>query len=138
VTEFSLPYGNSHVTVNIPVTCHVDVLSPDLIQPLADVGQSIRDAIANPLGNRKLTDYPNTASIGIAINDKTRPVPQPNPLYHLLEYLENIGFSKDAISLFVGSGTHQPMTRDELSRILTADAIGGGISGSNPSIPPVR
>lgn len=123
MTEFSLPYGNSHITVNIPAACHVDVLSPDIIQPLSDIGQSIRGAIANPLGIRKLTDFPNTASIGIAINDKTRPVPQPNPLYALLKYLEDIGFSKDTISLFVGSGAHEPMTCDEFSRILTADTI---------------
>jgi nickel-dependent lactate racemase len=118
VTEFSLPYGKTHLTVNVPKIFEIDVLVPQSINPLPDGDDATTKAIASPLGKLSLSDFADAGTIGIAINDKTRPMPKPNPLNHLLSHLSSLGFSKEQITIFIGSGTHTPMSKDEFSHIL--------------------
>jgi len=122
VTEYSLPYGFEHLNFELPSKYCVDILEPHPPQPIADLSTALKDAFSSPLGNCKLNQYKDCESIGIAINDKTRPVPQEEMVPALLKHLQKLGFSKDTITLFVGTGTHA-MTRDELPRILPEDVI---------------
>lgn len=123
MTEFSLPYNKSSVTIAIPEGYKVDLLEPQTINPLINPLEEINNALQNPLGMRKIEDFAQAESIGIAVNDKTRPVPHPNPTLPLLQYLEQLGFDPENITLFVGSGTHAPMDEAELSRILDEEII---------------
>ncbi|MBW6466062.1 MAG: nickel-dependent lactate racemase [Brevefilum sp.] len=118
MTHYQLPYGHSHITVEIPPSFQVDLLIPEITDPLPDPDQAITDALTAPIGKHKWYDFAQAKTVGIAINDKTRPVPKPNPLQHLLEYLEELGFEAEQITLFVGSGTHAAMPTSELPRIL--------------------
>jgi nickel-dependent lactate racemase len=61
--------------------------------------------------------------VGIAINDKTRPVPHQHLLPPLLERLETLGIPAQAITLYIAVGTHPPMTPDEFSSILPSFII---------------
>ena len=61
--------------------------------------------------------------MAIAINDKTRPIPKPNPLRHLLDHLEKLGFDREKITLFISSGTHIPMTEAENAHLLDEDIL---------------
>lgn len=118
MTAFSIPYGHSHLTVEIPDTLRVEQL---LLQPahvLEDPDQAIAKAIRAPIGKDGWHALADAKTVGIAINDKTRPVPKPNPIHHLLDHLKTLGFEHDQITLFVGSGTHRPMPPAELTRIL--------------------
>lgn len=115
---FSLPYGHDHIEVEIPVGLQVDLLQPNPIEFLADPDGSVFDAIKKPIGKQNWDAFAGANTVGIAINDKTRPVPKPNPVWHLLQHLDELGFGPDQITLFVGSGTHAPMPPDELARIL--------------------
>jgi nickel-dependent lactate racemase len=118
MTQYQLPYGHNHITVDIPTSFQVDLLIPKITDPLPDPDQAIRDALAAPIGKNKWHDFTQAKTVGIAINDKTRPVPKPNPVKHLLEFLDELGFTPGQITLFVSSGTHAAMPKSELRRIL--------------------
>ncbi len=118
MTEFTLPYGHSHLQVEIRGTHQVDQLLPLPGDVLGDPDQVIADAIRSPIGNVNWKASNAARTVGIAINDKTRPVPKPNPVQLLLEHLENLGYQPEQITLFIGSGTHPPMSTAELPRIL--------------------
>ena len=120
---FSLPYGKSELSVQIPDCFPVSTLKPEAEQALEDPIQAINDALDHPIGCRKLQTFPKTASIGIAVNDKTRPVPVPNPLDVLLEFLQSSSFDRDQITLYIGSGTHTPMQTDEFHYIIDEKII---------------
>jgi len=123
VTNFSLPYGETQLSFQIPSTIKVDFLTPAASEPISHPLEAIYTALLNPVACKKLEFYKDATSIGIAINDKTRPVPQPNPLYPLLDHLDALGVDREKISLFVGSGTHTPMTASELPRIVDEAVI---------------
>ncbi len=123
VTDFSLPYGKSQLNLAIPDQFKTDLLMPATLPPLPDPSQAIDNALANTIGRKKLSNFSEDKTVGIAINDKTRPVPRPNPLNGLLAYLEEIGFRKENISIFIGSGTHTPMQWPEYSQILDEEII---------------
>jgi len=118
MTEYSLPYGKEHLNFQIPDGFLVENLDPETSQPMPEPLKAIEKALATPLGKRTLKSFIGAGSIGIAINDKTRPVPRTNPIAPLLKYLETLGFDQKSITLFIGSGTHSPMLRTELTRIL--------------------
>ena len=123
MTEHTLPYGKSHLTFHLPESFKVDTLLPDTLQPIADFESSFAQTLESPLGKRTLADFSDARSIGIAINDKTRPIPHPNTILALLDHLGKLGFPKEAITLFIGSGTHTPMTTEELYSILRVEVI---------------
>ena len=123
MSSFTLPYGPSELQVNLPETFRVDVIRPHLFSAPGDADQLVRDALERPLGKQTLAAYDRSASIGIALNDKTRPLPKPNPLRHLLIYLNQLGFPKSQITLFIASGTHVPMPEQEWDRILERDIL---------------
>lgn len=123
MTEHRLPYGNRNLTFTIPDSFDVDTLTPEKLPPIPDIEDVMVQAFANPLGRFKLEDFKDAKSVGIAINDKTRPIPKQNPIPALIEYLQKLGFHNEDITLFVGSGTHTPMTTNELYGILDIEVI---------------
>jgi len=123
MTTFSLPYGHSHLDIEIPGSLQVDQLLPQPAAVMEDPDLVIGNAISAPIGKDSWQTFIGAKTVGIAINDKTRPISKPNPIQHLLNHLEAFGFEASQITLFVGSGTHPPMTLAELPRILDQPII---------------
>lgn len=123
MTAFSLPYGKTQLNLTIPDLFETDLLIPESLPSLPFPTQAVQNALVNPLGRKKLSHFVDVKKVGIAINDKTRPVPRPNPLNVLLDHMEKIGFRKENISLFIGSGTHTPMQESDFSQILDEEII---------------
>jgi nickel-dependent lactate racemase len=121
--DFSLPYGTQHLTFTLPSIFQIDEISPGENLPLENPAQAIADALKQPLAKQKLSTSSNTKTVGIAINDKTRPVSKPNPIDYLLDHLRSLGFSQENITLYVGSGTHTPIQEAELPLILSQEII---------------
>ena len=121
---FTVPYGKSEIQFTLPSTLLVDTIVPGKTNsPLSDPETAIQSAIAHPVGKRRLSNFPLESTIGIAINDKTRPIPQPNPLRFLLDTLVEAGFVQKNIKIFICSGTHTPLAEEDLSEILSRDII---------------
>lgn len=123
MNTFAVPYGKSEIHFTLPSPIQVDILEPGTSTPLSDPTAAFQSALAHPLGKRRLSNFLVESTIGIAINDKTRPLPQPNPLLFLLAALREAGFSRQNIKLFISSGTHTPMAEEDLLKILDRDII---------------
>jgi len=121
--EFSLPYHDTHLSLKLPEVFSIDYLTPETATPRQDILEAIQLTLDHPLGKRKLQSFIGASSIGIAINDKTRPVPDPNPIEMLLDYLKFLGFNREQITLYIGSGTHTPMQEDEFTKIISEEVI---------------
>ncbi len=120
--EYSLPYGFKNLTFNLPDNFQVDVLLPSSPKPIENPEQAILSALESPLGKASLLEFSGIESIGIAINDKTRPVPKQDVIAPLLNALKLLEVSEERITFFIGTGTHI-MTADELPRILSQEII---------------
>lgn len=123
MSSYPLRYGNTHLDIDLPASFHVELIAPQQVEPLADIDQALRAILEAPLGELNWSHFSEAKSIGIAINDKTRPTSQPNPVNHLLDYLGELGIAKDKITLFISSGTHTPMAKEEWRLILDEDIL---------------
>ena len=120
---FSLPYGNANLKFSLPEPCQVEEILPHPYKMPVNVNQTIEAALKNPLGPAALSQFAKESTVAIAINDKTRPIPKPNPLRHLLRFLETEGFTREKITLFISSGTHTAMPEAEFSHLLDEDLV---------------
>lgn len=121
--KISLPFGRSSLSLDFPDDLPVDIIEAPIIPPAADPLQTVRDALDHPLNEFDLTAFAGAKSVGIAVSDKTRPIPHEHLLPPLLERLESLGISRQAITLYVAVGTHPPMTPDEFPSILPASVL---------------
>lgn len=115
--SFQLPYGTTQLTFDIPENEQADWIEPIFTPPSPDPNSEVKMALENPFG-KQMPKKKKTAKVAIAVNDKTRPVPNQLLIPPLLEKLESLGYSMDDINFFIATGTHVPLTRDEISIIL--------------------
>ncbi len=116
-----VPYGNDLLELNLPSRIFdIDRLLPgDLFHPVQNALETVNKALSYPIGNlHPFSQINANTSIAITVNDKTRPVPNTFLLTPLLERLHFIGVKPTNISIFIASGTHVPMSSDELHLIL--------------------
>jgi nickel-dependent lactate racemase len=116
--KLSVPYGRSSISLTLPDDVPLDIIEPTAVPPAPEPLEFVRAALENPLGSVSLSAFAGAKSVGIAVSDKTRPVPHQHLLPPLLERLEVLGIPKQAITLYVAVGTHTPMTPDEFPSIL--------------------
>jgi len=123
MSEFSIPYGRTKLTVRLNGTFQTELLAPARVQPVADPVQAVRDALSRPAGGVGLADFAGARTVAIAINDKTRPVPHAVLLPPLLRSLEALGIAPGAITLIVATGLHASMPEADFAQILPADIL---------------
>jgi nickel-dependent lactate racemase len=113
------------------VNTHVDIAERNLlfyaahhkVAEVPDQTRVIRDALENPIGSDRLEDLLKPDhNVVIMVDDLTRPTPAAKILPSILERVEKVGIRDDAVRIFMGLGTHRPMTEDEL-RIKLGDEV---------------
>jgi nickel-dependent lactate racemase len=120
--EYTLRYGTGQLQFNLPEHLQVDEYFTTLPQQPDNTQTMIENALLVPLSNLKIEEFLSSESIGIVINDKTRPLPNTNLIKPLINHLQWLGFDKSKIKFFIGTGTHI-MTPEELPRILPEEII---------------
>ncbi|MGE4453670.1 MAG: nickel-dependent lactate racemase [Sphaerochaeta sp.] len=104
------------------------VYSMQAPKALSNPKKAVADALANPIASdsfksiakKKLAANPNAKAV-IVISDNTRPVPykgEGNILVPLLEILLESGYAKENLTVLIATGTHRPMTNDEIEKII--------------------
>jgi nickel-dependent lactate racemase len=117
-----------HMRFHVNVPDHSDILRMGKVWPLTNPQQEIRDALENPISSpplkrivqEKLAANPN-AKAAIVISDNTRPVPysgEEGILFPIVVAMEDAGLLKSQIFVLVATGTHRPMTEQELHDLL--------------------
>jgi len=123
LAEFiTLPYGKINLTFTLPDSRPVILLSPKQAPAAPNPKELVRQALAEPVGDKTLADFAGVESAAIAINDKTRPVPHKHLLPPLLEQLEKLGLPPEKITLLIATGTrprYWPATRLFATMLMT-------------------
>jgi len=115
----------------------VQVLSMGQVLPLADPAGAVRQALAQPLGSPPLAAIvrdrlwadPDVRAV-VVISDSTRPVPYRGPegiLWPVLRLLLGHGLPPENILVLVATGTHRPLSEEEMRRLLDPRVAQAGI-----------
>ncbi len=121
MTEYSLPYGRSKITVTLPDSVDQQLILPAYTAAAPEPLVVVREAIDHPLGFN--WNIGPTATVAVAVNDKTRPVPNHLLLTPLLAKLASFGIPDEQIHIWIASGTHIPMQPEEFIAILPPEII---------------
>ena len=120
--KIKLAYGEEGLNISLPDYLNIDVLEPVHGEGLPDQAAAIEDALLRPIDSKPLRDLVKQSdTIGIIINDITRPMPYKIILPILLRELGSI--SDEQILLFNATGTHRPNTDAELMEMLGEDVL---------------
>ncbi len=120
---FSLPYGKEQLSLDLDVSFSPVTILPAVVSPSGDEKVIVKDAIEHPVGSFSWDAVKPTGTVAIAINDKTRPVPNDVMIPLILQKMAEIGFLPEQITFFIATGTHIPMPGDEFHLILPAEII---------------
>ncbi len=121
--SYLLPYGTAALPATIPDHFDVCLIEPGNVTGAPTPLEMIESLLHTPEADRLLEKFHGAASVAIAINDKTRPVPHHLLLPPLLHRLQELGIPRRAITLIIASGTHVPMPADEFTRVLPAEIV---------------
>jgi nickel-dependent lactate racemase len=111
---YKIPFGKSDLEFDVPSTMKVDVAEPKPYPPLADLGTSIDEALANPVGSKPLGELAKpTDKVCIVITDITRSCPDEKLVRPMLKQLETASVPDENITILVGVGMHRASTDEE-------------------------
>ncbi len=133
----TLEFGEDVLRLDLPPGADLLALPADL--PLADPATAIRGALRAPIGcpalpeiiRAKRSQKPDLRAV-VVVSDNTRPVPyrgEQGILDPLLDILREEAV--EAIELLVATGTHRPLTDEELRDLLPERVFDGTIQITN-------
>ena len=111
-----LPYGKQTRSLNL---CNYSYF---VIQPRYHTVQKnetylVKQAFSSEKF-KKLENFFFGKSIGVAINDPTRPVPHSKLLGILIDFLKNNQADPEKICFYIATGTHKPLSKKEIYEYL--------------------
>ncbi len=121
MTSIPLKYGDHEIALEISDPDSIDIIYPPRIMAEKPGSEIVRQALQNPISPIDLSKLQSAKNVVIAINDKTRPVPYRHILPPLLLFLSNHGITPDRICYLVATGTHTPLSGDDLEKLLPSD-----------------
>ena len=120
---YYLPYGKSSINFRLSNEYLTFQILPQSQKPSADPLKTVYKAFKTPCGDFDEGIFKQGLTVGIAINDPTRPIPHSILLTPLLDYLESFGIQKNQIHLFIATGTHKPISKNEFTSFLPLDIV---------------
>ena len=123
MTEIKLPYGKTHLSVNVPEKNLVGIFESELPAAAADQSAEVNRALDNPIGSKPLEELAKGKRTAVVItSDHTRPVPSKTIMPEILKRLRK-GSPDIRITILVATGFHRATTRDELVAKLGAEIV---------------
>ncbi len=117
--KIDLPYGHDTIAIEVPSEKLVGTFLPRALASVADPAETLREALANPVSNRRLRDLAaGVKSVAVAIEDATRPVPNALLVDAVISELEAGGIPPQQVKVIVATGLHRRMTDDEMAGAL--------------------
>jgi lactate racemase len=112
--QFQVPYSKTSIEFGVPPTMQVTVVTSRPVEPLRNVPQAIKAALAQPTGSPPLREIARPGDRAcIVFTDSTRACPDHLLVPALLEELERAGIRDEDITLLCATGLHRPSTREE-------------------------
>ncbi len=117
--KIDLPYGKKSLTVDVSENNLAGVIKPTEIIPPDKEEVLIKEAIDNPLGSSKLSEFVKRGDrIAIVVDDYTRPCPNEKLLLPVLKELKQAGIVDSDIKIIVATGTHSPPDYEKIKEIV--------------------
>ena len=113
--KFNFLYDKSNLIFEINEKNFLFYSNIGKLPKINKVDKAIIDSILNPIGSEPLEKIVNGKNnIVLIADDLTRPTPQHKIIPVLLKELNKYGISDDMITLVIATGTHRPMTQNEI------------------------
>jgi len=117
--QIKIPYGKKFLLADIPEKNLLDIITPKELIPPDSAENILADALKNPLGSERLSDFVKKEdSVVIVVDDYTRPCPNELMLKPVLEELKMAGVSDSNILLIIATGTHTPPDFEKIKEIV--------------------
>lgn len=123
MTSVQLPYGHTHLTVEIHEANLLGVITPKTAsQGLQDEDALLREALLHPIGSPRLRHLAHPGQrVAVVTSDLTRPCPSARMLPYILEELNAAGVPDEDIFIVMGLGLHRPMTGEEIDQVVSPE-----------------
>src|SRR5512137_52171 len=107
--KLSVPYGkDGHLEAEIDEKCLAGVIEPNEVK-IGDETEVIRQALANPIESKSLSDFLKDAKdVLFIVNDPTRPT----PTARVLDIIEK-DIPSCPVSFIIATGVHRIPTHEE-------------------------
>lgn len=120
----TLPYGERMVTMDVPPSVTLTVVSPNPVEPCGDAMAEIRRALETPFDAPPLREAARGARcVLILADDLTRQTPCDVIIPLLLDELNAAGVRDEQITVLIALGTHRPMTAAEIHARFSGDVV---------------
>lgn len=123
--QIEVPYGREKQFCDIPESVQCIYGKLRQVEPELDPSLQIRLAIRNLIGDINQEKLLKAQKIAIAVSDITRPVPSRLIVEELVTWLNELGITKDRITILVGGGLHRPATPEDIKYILGEKLLDG-------------
>jgi len=117
-----IPYGSSKLEFELNNGNFEEFLPGNAQSDTVDEKKIVIDALLKDLNKESIQISPIT-TVGIGINDLSRPIPHHILLPSLLEFLTELGVNRENITLYIATGTHKPVTKDLFPLIVDEEII---------------
>lgn len=122
--KISIRYGREKKNVLIPEEFLLDEIGMREIQAAQSPLDAIEYSLDHPIGCDRLEELVvDKSNIVILVDDMTRPTPVHQILPSLCRRILSTGISQNAVTILVATGTHRPMTEEELEVKIGADIL---------------
>lgn len=122
--QFSLPYGQSTVNIEMPAAGYLGSFLPNKTAFEGSAADLLWDALQHPIGSPPLKDLVKPEQkVVIVTSDLTRPCPNAIILPPLIQALNDAGVPDDNISIVIALGLHRKMTPEELQKSVGDDLL---------------
>jgi nickel-dependent lactate racemase len=118
-----IPYGTGYLRFRLPGWIQPISVETRKISAVPEPQRAVLEAVTNPVGGISLSDFRGVRSVAIAINDKTRPVPNDQLLLPLLSHLEEVGVNQRAIQFIISTGTHPRISPADFSLLVPQEIL---------------
>ncbi len=119
MTSYELAYGKELLSFELPSSVKVQQIEAKPSQPILDIEQAVREAVAHPLGTSPLTKVVKAGDkVVIVVSDVTRLWVRTDVLLPiLLDVLNGAGVPDKDISIVTATGDHRLQTLEEHTAI---------------------
>jgi nickel-dependent lactate racemase len=110
--DFPYPGINS---IDIPDQNLLGIFAPSTVEIEKTEDEIVEEALLQPIGSSPLHEILEWCQdVLILVDDYTRPTPTQKILPRLMKELEQGGIKREGIRSLIASGTHRPMTEEEI------------------------
>jgi nickel-dependent lactate racemase len=121
MNSIRLKYGIREISLKVSDRSSIDTILPPITPSEKPGLEVVQNALQNPISAIDFAKLHAARTVAIAINDKTRPVPYGQILPPLLDFLSSHDISPSQITYLVATGTHTPLTTDEMDVLLPSE-----------------